>query len=1067
MSGASVTLFVGLAGSLEREHASRAAGIAALIIAAAALIGWWGSMPMLSSWGPDFATMRPVAALCLAALGVALARPAKGARFAFAVGLAMVAVAAYDLVQDLFNIEPGIGRLQAPRTAVPGQGAASYPMPHATAVGFAFAGGSLALSYFERHRRIATVLGSLAGAIALFVLLAYLTGIVTLYGSASVSSPALPTAVGLLCVAAGIVLWVGTIPAPRKPRPLWHLLVVLGCAIIAPLLLFGIYAGSRIADARLDRVREDLMNGAHALSAEVDREIIGEIERLQALAASPSLRQGDFAEFQRQAEASLAMRQSGNIMLIDRNMQQLVNTWVPFGTPLEKAAVPEASERALVTGRPQVTGLFPGPVTKQLMFGIVVPVQIEGESRFALVRSPDRHVLAGPVAANELPPGWHAAVSDATHHIILRSEQEDVFFGKELPPAQWHRAGPDGVFEFTDADGRSSLEAYTQSELTGWETIVWEPTAVLEAPARALWWTIGAMAALAFALVVALALWLGRIIARSVGHAARAAVGLGEGRQLPRSGTPIAEINALMAELREAAARRQATEDLLRASEATFRAMFDLSSVAKIEVEPGSGRFLRANAAMCQFVGYSEAELLARTVYEITYPGDLDADRKLCRGLDAGVSAFDVEKRYVRKDGKIVWARTTVNVIRDELGRPLRHMAVIQDLDARKQAEQALQASKDRLQLALNAAQLGSWQYDPLRRVVSGDARAKEIFDVAESEAAIEQVMERVHPADTERVWLALAAALDPADPKRSATEFRLRLEDGEVRWVETLGLAYFEGEGRERRAVSIVGTVQDITERKEREEREYLLMREINHRAKNMLSVVHAIANQTAAKNPEDFIERFCERIQALSANQDLLVRNEWNGVEIEDLVRAQLAPFAGLIGSRIAVHGPRLRLKAASEQAIGLALHELATNAGKYGALSTDAGRVDIRWESDGDTFTMSWTEGEGPPASPPKRRGFGTIVMEAMVERSVDGTVDLDYAPSGLSWRLTCPAASALEPGEPRAKFARTERSPQRTNSSRNSFSPSEVQNLGPDPAFDFRGSERAGEAEGERA
>jgi two-component sensor histidine kinase len=175
----------------------------------------------------------------------------------------------------------------------------------------------------------------------------------------------------------------------------------------------------------------------------------------------------------------------------------------------------------------------------------------------------------------------------------------------------------------------------------------------------------------------------------------------------------------------------------------------------------------------------------------------------------------------------------------------------------------------------------------------------------------------------------------------------------------------------------------------------------------------VDAIAHQTATRNPEGFIERFSERIQALSANQDLLVRNEWNGVEIEDLVRAQLTLFADLIGSRIAVHGPKLRLRAASAQAIGLALHELATNAGKYGALSTDGGHVDVCWGIGGDIFTMSWTERDGPPVSAPKRRGFGTIVMEAMAERSVDGKVDLDYAPSGVTWRLTCPAENALEP------------------------------------------------------
>jgi PAS domain S-box-containing protein len=326
-----------------------------------------------------------------------------------------------------------------------------------------------------------------------------------------------------------------------------------------------------------------------------------------------------------------------------------------------------------------------------------------------------------------------------------------------------------------------------------------------------------------------------------------------------------------------------------------------------------------------------------------------------------------------------------------------------------------LRQSKDRLQLAMDSAQLGSWQYDPLHRVISGDARSQEIFDFAKNEATIEEITKLVHPDDSKRVWDAREAALDPADPKPYTHEYRIQRRDGEVRWVEVHGLAYFEGAGRERRAVSMIGTVGDITERKEREEKEHLLMREVSHRAKNMLSVVHAIANQTATKNPEDFVERFSERIQGLSASQDLLVRSDWNGVEIEDLVRAQLAHFAGPIGSRIDVHGPKLRLQAAAAQAIGLALHELATNAGKYGALSTERGRVDICWRRDGDTFTMSWTERDGPPVSPPERRGFGTIVMKAMAERSVGGAVDLDHAPSGVTWRLTCPAANALEPRE----------------------------------------------------
>jgi two-component sensor histidine kinase len=126
---------------------------------------------------------------------------------------------------------------------------------------------------------------------------------------------------------------------------------------------------------------------------------------------------------------------------------------------------------------------------------------------------------------------------------------------------------------------------------------------------------------------------------------------------------------------------------------------------------------------------------------------------------------------------------------------------------------------------------------------------------------------------------------------------------------------------------------------------------------------------------------------------------------------VRAQLAPFVGLIGSRIAIRGPKLRLNPASAQAIGLALHELANNAGKYGALTADAGHIDVNWGSNDDTFSITWAEREGPPVSLPKRRGFGTTVMEAMTERSLGGKVDLNYGPSGLTWRLTCPAASAL--------------------------------------------------------
>jgi PAS domain S-box-containing protein len=422
------------------------------------------------------------------------------------------------------------------------------------------------------------------------------------------------------------------------------------------------------------------------------------------------------------------------------------------------------------------------------------------------------------------------------------------------------------------------------------------------------------------------------------------------------------------------------------------------------------------NEAAERMFGYSAMEMIGESIRRLI-PADRqpEEDMILAR-LARSESIEHYQTMRLTNDGRAFDASITVSPVRDTEGRIIGASKILRDITARKQAEQALQASKDRLEFALDAAQLGWWHYDPLRRVISGDARAQQIFDATPGDIPIEDIVtKRLHPDDAETVWAAFQAALDPTDPQPYAIEYRVQQADGEVRWVEAHGLAHFEGAGRERRIVSIVGTVQDITERKEREEKEHLLMREINHRAKNMLSVADAIAHQSVTRNPEDFVERFSERIQALSANQDLLVRNEWNGVEIEDLVRVQLALFADLIGSRVTVHGPKLRLNAASAQAIGLALHELATNAGKYGALSTDTGRVNIRWGTDGDTFSMSWTERDGPPVALPKQRGFGTIVMEAMAERSVHGTVDLDYAASGLTWRLTCPAPNALEPWE----------------------------------------------------
>ena len=227
---------------------------------------------------------------------------------------------------------------------------------------------------------------------------------------------------------------------------------------------------------------------------------------------------------------------------------------------------------------------------------------------------------------------------------------------------------------------------------------------------------------------------------------------------------------------------------------------------------------------------------------------------------------------------------------------------------------------------------------------------------------------------------------------------------------------------------------LRDITERKRHEERTQLLIREVNHRAKNMLAVVQSIARQTAATTPDDFICRFNERLLALSASQDLLVQNEWKGVDIAALVQSQLAHFKELIGTRIALKGPSLLISAAAAQTIGMALHELCTNAGKYGALSSGEGRLEVAWSLERaageESFAMSWREKRGPAVSAPAKRGFGSIVIQRLAKESLDAEVDLDFggrassAPAvpGQGSRGRPPLPSPLDDSRARSKAKR---------------------------------------------
>jgi PAS domain S-box-containing protein len=421
-----------------------------------------------------------------------------------------------------------------------------------------------------------------------------------------------------------------------------------------------------------------------------------------------------------------------------------------------------------------------------------------------------------------------------------------------------------------------------------------------------------------------------------------------------------------------------------------------------------SRRFLSDMAFLFSTKVFSPADVIGRSHYE-TFPGMPLRWREIHTRVLAGEELSQEEDFLRRDDRRAEWARWSMKPWRTADGRIGGALLFSEVITEQVEARRALAESEARFQATFENAAAGIAHLAPDLRWLRANEALCGILGYSVDELVTRSLQDITDPDD-------FAAQLVHFEQMRQGKidnyelENRYLRKDGTVAWGKLTVSAVRKTNGSIDYFVSVV---QDISRRKCAEEQLHLLMREVNHRAKNLLSLVQAIAHQTAARESEDFIGRFTERIQALADNQNLLVRNEWRDVDLDDLAQAQLAPFADLMGSRIVVGGPKLHLNAAAAQTLGLVFHELATNAGKYGALSAEAGRVDIRWEiTDGNAFAMSWTERGGPPVFPPARRGFGTTVIEAMVQHNVCGVVSLDYAASGVTWRLTCPAANVLE-------------------------------------------------------
>ena len=350
------------------------------------------------------------------------------------------------------------------------------------------------------------------------------------------------------------------------------------------------------------------------------------------------------------------------------------------------------------------------------------------------------------------------------------------------------------------------------------------------------------------------------------------------------------------------------------------------------------------------------------------------------------------------------------NAVGDALQVAARQLA--ERRAAIQSSEGRIREAHDRMALALDVTGLGMWERDLVTGKITWSEGMYHIFGRTREEfgGTGDEVLSYVHPDDR----AAFRKAFQDNVQKGASgfgQDFRVLRPDGEIRWVLRRAQLIRNERGE---LTTMLGVALDLTERRDKEEHITFLMRELAHRSKNLVAVIQAIAHQTArhTHTVPDFVDRFSARLSSMARTHDLLTGKDRGGASLEDLVQSQIEPFVESTGRQVAITGPAAILGEVATQNIGLALHELATNAAKYGALSVPRGKVSVAWQpvttdGGGRALRLTWREADGPAVTPPERKGFGHIVIERTVADSLDAEVTLDFAPTGLIWQVDIPA------------------------------------------------------------
>ncbi|HZH42867.1 MAG TPA: PAS domain S-box protein, partial [Lysobacter sp.] len=459
-------------------------------------------------------------------------------------------------------------------------------------------------------------------------------------------------------------------------------------------------------------------------------------------------------------------------------------------------------------------------------------------------------------------------------------------------------------------------------------------------------------------------------------------------------------------EMHEAVAARRESDERLAVT-------YESAPVGIAEAD-ASGRFVRVNEALAAITGYAREELVGRGFMDLTHPDDAEDAEQFARQVSGELDRYTVSKRYVRKDGAVIHVEVASACVRDDLGRFRYAVRVVEDVTERKRMQDRLRDKERQLSELLDALPAAVYTTDSEGRITFYNQAAVELAGRA-PELGRDRwcVSWRLRTPEGEPLphdACPMAVAVRQQRAVRGGEAVAERPDGSQVPFL-AFPTPLRDREGRFTGAVNML---VDISERKQAETRQKILIEELNHRVKNTLATVQALLWQTArhAGSMEAFVQTFMARLMALARAHDLLTRRHWEGALLGDLVAEVLAPYMAGREDTLHLRGPAVELNPRTAVALAMACNELATNAVKYGALSVPEGRLDVEWSLEAyGALRLDWRERGGPPVARPPARGFGTRMVEQCIGGDLDGRSEFRFEPDGLCVVIEVPLLRAL--------------------------------------------------------